>query len=117
MSPASRGTAASRVATTVAVGAALMALALVACGGSSDKPEISEDNKKGTPLDDDAVHKAIKDHKKTGSDHSTQVGKMLAVGAKAPEFTADANTGPVKLSDYLGKKVVLYFYPKDFTGG
>jgi peroxiredoxin Q/BCP len=42
----------------------------------------------------------------------------LEVGQKAPEFEAKIETGEtVKLSDYLGKKVVLYFYPKDNTPG
>jgi len=40
------------------------------------------------------------------------------VGDKAPDFTAATDTGRVKLSDYAGqKRVVLYFYPKDFTPG
>ena len=43
---------------------------------------------------------------------------MLNVGDKAPDFTLkDKNGSPVSLSDYLGKKVVLYFYPKDNTPG
>ena len=43
---------------------------------------------------------------------------MLEVGTKAPEFTLmDQNGTPVSLSDFLGKKVVLYFYPKDSTPG
>lgn len=42
----------------------------------------------------------------------------LKVGDKAPAFTAnDQNGKPVKLSDFKGKKVVLYFYPKDMTPG
>lgn len=41
-----------------------------------------------------------------------------SVGAIAPDFTATADTGaPVKLSDFRGKKVILYFYPKDDTPG
>jgi len=41
-----------------------------------------------------------------------------AVGSPAPGFTLTSNEGkPVSLSDYKGKWVVLYFYPKDFTGG
>lgn len=43
---------------------------------------------------------------------------MLEVGTKAPDFTLNNKEGnPVSLSDFLGKKVVLYFYPKDNTPG
>lgn len=43
---------------------------------------------------------------------------MLEVGTKAPEFTlSDQDGNPVRLSDFRGKKVVLYFYPKDNTPG
>ena len=43
---------------------------------------------------------------------------MLPVGTKAPEFTLkDKNGEEVSLSDFRGKKVVLYFYPKDSTPG
>ena len=43
---------------------------------------------------------------------------MLEVGMKAPNFTLpDKNGNMVSLSDFLGKKVVLYFYPKDNTPG
>ncbi len=43
---------------------------------------------------------------------------MLEVGMKAPAFTlSDGNGNTVSLSDFLGKKVVLYFYPKDNTPG
>lgn len=43
---------------------------------------------------------------------------MLAVGTKAPDFTLPDQNGEMhKLSDYLGKKVILYFYPKDNTPG
>lgn len=42
----------------------------------------------------------------------------LQVGDMAPDFTAnDQNGNAVRLSDYRGKKVVLYFYPKDDTPG
>nr|MBI1230203.1 thioredoxin-dependent thiol peroxidase [Cytophagales bacterium] len=42
----------------------------------------------------------------------------LAVGQEAPDFESkDQNGNTVKLSDYKGKKVVLYFYPKDNTPG
>lgn len=43
---------------------------------------------------------------------------MLAQGIKAPDFTLpDKDGNIVSLSDFLGKKVVLYFYPKDSTPG
>lgn len=43
---------------------------------------------------------------------------MLNVGTKAPAFTLqDKNGNAVSLSDFAGKKVVLYFYPKDNTPG
>lgn len=43
---------------------------------------------------------------------------MLEVGTKAPEFTLpDKDGNNVSLSDFRGKKVVLYFYPKDNTPG
>jgi peroxiredoxin Q/BCP len=42
----------------------------------------------------------------------------LAVGTDAPEFTVkDTNGNTVSLSDFAGKTVVLYFYPKDDTPG
>ena len=44
--------------------------------------------------------------------------KELNIGDKAPAFSLKNTEGiPVKLSDYKGKKVVLYFYPKDMTPG
>jgi thioredoxin-dependent peroxiredoxin len=40
------------------------------------------------------------------------------IGKKAPDFTVPDQDGkPVKLADFRGKKVVLYFYPKDMTSG
>lgn len=43
---------------------------------------------------------------------------MLEVGSKAPVFTLpDKDSNTISLSDFLGKKVVLYFYPKDNTPG
>lgn len=43
---------------------------------------------------------------------------MLETGIKAPDFTLCNQDGKeVRLSDFLGKQVVLYFYPKDNTAG
>ena len=43
---------------------------------------------------------------------------MLEAGMKAPQFTLpDQNGKSVSLSDFLGKRVVLYFYPRDNTPG
>lgn len=43
---------------------------------------------------------------------------MLEAGSRAPEFTLkDKDGNPVSLKDFLGKKVVVYFYPKDNTPG
>ena len=46
-------------------------------------------------------------------------GPMIQIGKKAPDFTAPAYFNgkftSVKLSDFLGKWVVLCFYPGDFT--
>lgn len=43
---------------------------------------------------------------------------MLETGTKAPDFTLPDQNGEIhKLSDYAGKKVILYFYPKDNTAG
>jgi len=43
---------------------------------------------------------------------------MIEIGMKAPDFALkDKNGSDVSLSSFLGKKVVLYFYPKDNTPG
>ena len=45
-------------------------------------------------------------------------GRMLEPGEKAPDFTVQDHTGKIrKLSDYRGKSVVLWFYPKADTPG
>ena len=42
----------------------------------------------------------------------------LETGKAAPSFTLPADSGnDISLSDYKGKKVILYFYPKDNTSG
>jgi len=38
-------------------------------------------------------------------------------GDKAPEFELETADGPIRLADYAGKTLVLYFYPKDDTTG
>lgn len=48
----------------------------------------------------------------------SKAAKDLRVGQKAPDFTLPSDTGEkVSLKDFQGKKVVLYFYPKDDTPG
>lgn len=43
---------------------------------------------------------------------------MLEIGTPAPAFTLPDQNGDMhSLSDYVGKKVILYFYPKDSTAG
>ena len=43
---------------------------------------------------------------------------MLSIGTKAPTFTLLDQDGVSRsLNDYLGKKIILYFYPKDNTAG
>ncbi|MFM8376517.1 MAG: peroxiredoxin [Phenylobacterium sp.] len=41
----------------------------------------------------------------------------LDAGAKAPDFEMAGAEGPVRLADFAGKALVLYFYPKDDTSG
>ena len=49
---------------------------------------------------------------------TTAFSSMPEVGQAAPDFTLKNQDGKqVSLNDYRGKWVVLYFYPKDFTGG
>ena len=48
----------------------------------------------------------------------TTAAAVPAAGTVAPDFSLTTNEGkPASLKDYRGKWVVLYFYPKDFTGG
>ena len=42
---------------------------------------------------------------------------MIDIGSAAPDFTLETPEGPASLSDYKGRKLVLYFYPKDDTSG
>lgn len=49
---------------------------------------------------------------------ASETSSFLPVGGKAPAFSLKNAAGKtVKLSDFKGKKVVLYFYPKDLTPG
>ncbi len=49
---------------------------------------------------------------------SMEMNKLLEAGAQAPGFTLpDGEGGCVSLADFAGKRVVLYFYPKDNTPG
>ena len=41
----------------------------------------------------------------------------INIGDKVPNFTAHSNKGTLNLNDYLGRYIVLYFYPKDNTPG
>jgi peroxiredoxin Q/BCP len=41
----------------------------------------------------------------------------VAVGQSVPDFSAESTAGPVKLADFAGRHLVLYFYPKDNTPG
>ncbi len=52
------------------------------------------------------------------SGFAADAGKQPATGQMAPDFSLTSSDGsPVSPKDYKGKWVVLYFYPKDFTGG
>ena len=56
--------------------------------------------------------------KSPSAGQSEQTSKAVSEGAAAPDFTLPSQEGaPVSLSQYRGKWVVLYFYPKDFTQG
>jgi len=47
-----------------------------------------------------------------------EVRKMIAVGSTAPDFELADDTGQrVRLSQFRGQKVILYFYPKALTKG
>ena len=50
--------------------------------------------------------------------HIKDQGNMLQKGTKAPDFTGlDENGNTIRLGDFAGRKLVLYFYPKDSTPG
>ncbi len=65
------------------------------------------------------VGKTLENEPNEKSIESKKEENMIKVGQKAPDFTAPAYQNGkfinVKLSDYLGKWIVLCFYPGDFT--
>jgi peroxiredoxin (alkyl hydroperoxide reductase subunit C) len=70
----------------------------------------------GGPVGEAAVEATVGE---TPQPEKKEVRQMVTVGKKAPDFTAPAYQKgkfiEVKLSSYLGKWVVLCFYPGDFT--
>lgn len=53
-----------------------------------------------------------------GVKKAIQMADILAPGTKAPDFTsADQDGRPIRLADFAGRPVVLYFYPADMTTG
>ncbi len=42
---------------------------------------------------------------------------QVELGKKVPDWTAESNNGTISLRDFAGKRLVLYFYPKDSTPG
>ena len=77
----------------------------IGCGKPTGT-KVGEPKKEGTATEENENNKEV-------------VMASVSVGAKAPDFEApayqDGTFGQVKLSDYLGKWVVLCFYPGDFT--
>lgn len=56
--------------------------------------------------------------RRRGETTSTQKDEMIHVGDNAPAFELESDTGEmVRLSNFRGERVVLYFYPKDGTPG
>lgn len=65
------------------------------------------------------VRESVKGSEEKTQPQKKEVKSMITVGQKAPDFTASAYQRgkfvDVKLSEYLGKWVILCFYPGDFT--
>ena len=65
------------------------------------------------------VGEPVEEEKAATQSSIKEVQSMIKVGKKAPDFAAPAyqkgKFGSVKLSEYLGKWVLLCFYPGDFT--
>ena len=82
---------------------------------------MAEEMKIGCARPTSEVQQSTKKVEEKSIEQSTNIQeeKMIKVGKPAPDFTAPAyHQGKfinVKLSDYLGKWVVLCFYPGDFT--
>ena len=76
------------------LGALVLALS-IGCGGKKEAPEKQPDN----PVAEEGL-------------------QLLTVGTPAPDFTAEAHDGTsISMSALKGNPVVVYFYPKDKTGG
>src|SRR3977135_513150 len=57
-------------------------------------------------------------NKNSGSRLGGNLGKKLALGDKAPDFALPDDAGArISLASFAGRKLVLYFYPKDDTSG
>ena len=80
----------------------------------SEKPQAGCARPTGGPVGEPAPEKEAEETITTKEEQ-----KMVEVGKKAPDFVAPAyhkgEFTTVKLSDYLGKWIVLCFYPGDFT--
>jgi peroxiredoxin (alkyl hydroperoxide reductase subunit C) len=70
-------------------------------------------------LESDAGSENDEEFKTQSANNVKEKKKMIQVGRKAPDFVSPAyhngDFTSVKLSDYLGKWVILCFYPGDFT--
>ena len=48
-------------------------------------------------------------------DYEVMMNSNVKIGQLAPEFEAETTLGPIRLSDYKGKWVILFSHPGDFT--
>ncbi len=48
-------------------------------------------------------------------DYELMMNGNVKIGEKAPEFEAETTLGKIKLEDYLGKWLILFSHPGDFT--